>query len=277
MEGKKVEVLDGASPKGNGGLVNERDIAMDFSLQVYKKFDRLIKASILFGSQARGTATAVSDIDIILVVDDASVNWDMELIAWYREELAKVISASKYPKELHINTIKLTTWWQDLLYGEPVVLNIIRYGEALIDIGGFFNPLKALLIEGKIKSTPEAVYASLQRSPKHLARSRICLLDAIDGIYWGMVDAAQAALITAGKMPPSPEHIPLMLKETFVDKNMLNMEYVKDIKDLYALHKGIIYGQINIIKGSDVDVWQVKAEKFLSEVASLISRMIATS
>ncbi len=145
----------------------EKDVAVDFAVKVHKKFDRLIKASILFGSQAKNTATASSDIDIILIVDDAAINWDMELVAWYREELAKIIAENEYRRELHINTVKLTTWWQDMLYGDPVVINIIRYGEALIDSGGFFNPLKALLIQGKIRSTPEAVYVALQRAPTH--------------------------------------------------------------------------------------------------------------
>ncbi len=253
---------------------SEKDIAMGFALDVHKKFDRLIKASVLFGSQVKGSATATSDIDIILVVDDASINWDMELIAWYREELAKIISGNKYAQELHINTIKLSTWWQDLLYGDPVVINILRYGEVLIDIGGFFNPLKSLLLQGKIRSTPEAVYAALQRAPNHLARSKASQLGAIEGVYWTFIDAAQAALITAGKMPPSPEHIPFMLKQTFVDKKMLDLDYVRAIKDIYTLHRGIVHGDIVNIKGSDIDAWQLKAEKFLQEITGLISRMI---
>ena len=254
--------------------ITERDIAMDFAMQVHKKFDRLIKASILFGSQAKDTATASSDIDIILVVDDASINWDLELISWYREELSKIIASSKYKQEFHINTVKLTTWWQDLLYGEPVILNIIRYGEVLIDIGGFFTPLKSLLLQGKIRSTPEAVYSSLQRAPTHLARSRTSILNAIEGIYWSMIDASQAVLITAGKMPPSPEHIPLMLKQTFVDQNMMSMETVNNIKEIYSIHKGVSHGQITQIKGSDIDLWQLRAEKYLSEVTTLIAKMI---
>jgi len=274
MAEKRVDELVELPQEEQKSIVTEKDIAMDFALQVHRKFDRLIKASVLFGSQAKGTANATSDIDIIIVVDDASINWDLELIAWYREELAKIIAASNYRQELHINTIKLTTWWQDLMYGEPVVINIIRYGEVLIDIGGFFNPLKSLLLQGKIRSTPEAVYASLQRAPMHLARSRASQLSAIEGVYWTMVDASQAALITAGKMPPSPEHIPLMLKQTFIDKNLLSIEYIKLIKDLYSIHKGILHGQITSIKGSDIDAWQETAEKFLSEITSLIAKMI---
>jgi predicted nucleotidyltransferase/uncharacterized protein (UPF0332 family) len=255
-------------------VMTEKDIAMDFALQVVKKFDRLIKASVLFGSQTKDSATAESDIDIILIVDDASVNWDMELVAWYREELAKIISASRYAKDLHVNTIKLSTWWQDMIYGEPVVINIIRYGEALIDIGGFFNPLKSLLLQGKIRSTPEAVYSSLQRAPNHLARSKLSVLSAIEGVYWTMVDASQAVLMTAGKMPPSPEHIPLMLKTTFVDKGMMDIIEVKMMKDIYLLHKSINHGDVTTIKGTDIDMWQDKAEKYLQKVTSMIAKMI---
>jgi len=255
----------------------EKEIAMDFAEKVQKKFDRLVKASVLFGSQtdSKGGAKADSDIDIILIVDDAAVNWDLELVAWYREELGILISNQKYAKELHINTVKLTTWWQDMLHGDPVVLNILRYGEALIDYGGFFNPLKALLLNGKVRSTPEAVYAALQRVPNHISRSIASELSAIEGAYWAMVDSAHAALITAGKMPPSPDHIPGLLKETFVDTGMLKMKYIKAMRELYMLHKAIVHRRISNIKGSEIDEWQKMAEEFLIEITKIIDILLA--
>lgn len=254
--------------------MSEKDIAMEFASLIHKKFDRLIKASVLFGSQAKDTATPSSDIDIVIVVDDVTVPWDQELIAWYREELGKVIQGRDYGRELHINTVKLSTWWQDMIRGDPVIINMLRYGEALIDIGGFFNPLKSLLIQGKIKSTPEAVYSALQRAPSHLARSKTALLGAIEGAYWSMVDSAQAALITAGKMPPSPEHIPELLKMTFVDPNLLKMGFVNAFKDLHIIHKSITHGKINSIKGAEIDNWQQTAERFMSEMVRLIDLLL---
>src|SRR3989344_2690788 len=178
-------------------LISEKDIAMDFAINVQRKFSSMIKSIVLFGSQAKDTATSSSDIDIIIIIDDASIRWDAELVAWYREELSKMISSQNYSSELHINTVRLTTWWQDLLYGDPVVINILRYGEVMLDSGGFFQPLKVLLLDGKIKSTPEAVHVALQRAPTHLLRSRLSEMNAIEGVYWAMVDSAQAALMTA--------------------------------------------------------------------------------
>ncbi|MDO8508072.1 MAG: nucleotidyltransferase domain-containing protein [Nanoarchaeota archaeon] len=255
-------------------LIDNKEIAMDFAEKAQKKFDRLIKASVLFGSQATNDSKPGSDVDVIFIIDDAAVNWDLELIAWYREELGKLMSSQRYPRELHINTIKLTTWWQDLMQGDPVVLNILRYGEVLIDYGGFFNPLKSLLIQGRIRSTPEAVYNALQRAPIHLGRSKLAILSSIEGVYWTMIEAAQAALITAGALPPSPEHVPKMLKIEFVDKGMTKIENVRLLRDIYVLHKGITHREIHEIKGEDIDKWQDIAEKFLMEMTKIIDQIL---
>ena len=255
-------------------LKKETDIAMDFALKAYKKFDKMVKSIILFGSTAKQTAVTGSDIDIIILIDDASINWDQELIAWYREELEKLIKSNPYQNALHINTVKLSTWWEDLMRGDPIVVNILRYGEPMIDMAGFFNPLKALLIKGKIKSTPEAIYSALQRAPQHIARSKISELGAIEGVYWAMIDSAQAALITAGKIPPSPEHIPGMLKQTFVDSGMLKIDAVKAVKGIYTLHKSIAHKEISDIKGVEIDKWQETAEKFLSEMVRIIDSLL---
>lgn len=255
-------------------LAGNREIAMDFAARVQEKFDRIVKASILFGSQTKNTSTQNSDIDIVLVIDDASIEWDLELIAWYREELGKLIKAKDYGRDLHVNTVKLTTWWQDLIHGDPVVLNILRYGEPLIDLGGFFVPLKSLLEKGKIRSTQEAAFMALQRAPAHLVRSKIAEMGAVEGIYWAMVDSAQAALIVAGKIPPSPEHIGDMLKEAFADTGMLSMGYVRAFNDLFDMHKNISHGKVSEVKGAEIDRWQGLAEKFMSEMTSLINKML---
>ncbi|MEK6927440.1 MAG: nucleotidyltransferase domain-containing protein [Nanoarchaeota archaeon] len=258
----------------NDPFNSEREIAADFAMHAHKKFDKMIKASILFGSQAKKTATPSSDIDIVFIIDDVSIAWDLELISWYREELGKLIAASDYGRELHINTIKLSTWWNDLLYGDPVVINIIRYGEALIDSGGFFNPIKGLLQSGKIRSTHEAVYVSLERAPGHLLRSKMSKLSAIDGLYWCMVDSAQAALMTLGKIPPSPEHIPGLLQEELVSRGILKESYATAMKEMYQLYKGISHGAIHDIKSEIIDEWNITAESFMNEMIRIINQIL---
>ena len=255
-------------------LRSESEIATDFATKAYQKFDKIIKSIILFGSSAKQTSVTGSDIDIIIVLDDVSIKWDEELIAWYREELDKILRRNPYKQSLHINTVKLSTWWEDIMRGDPVVLNVLRYGEAIIDMAGFFEPLKYLLLTGKIKPTPEAIYTSLQRAPTHLLRSKVSELNSIEGLYWCMVDASHAALIAANEFPPSPEHIPGSLKQAFVDNGKLNMKYVGWYRDLLVLHKKIAHGEIKDLKGVEIDDWQKKTEDFLDTMAKLVKDIV---
>ncbi len=258
-------------------LRTDFDIAMDFAAKVYTKFNKLVKSVILFGSTAKKTNVPGSDIDIIILIDDAAIRWDDELITWYREELEKVIRANDYKKDLHINTIKLTTWWEDMIRGDPVVISIIREGQSLIDFGGFFEPLKYLLVTGKIRSTPEAIYSLLQRAPQHIVRSKVSGLNAIEGLYWAMIDSAQAALISIKVQPSSPENIPVELKRNFVNAGSLKMKYAVWLRDLLILHKRILHKEVTDLKGIEIDEWQKRTEEFLGVMAKLVNDLIEKS
>jgi predicted nucleotidyltransferase/uncharacterized protein (UPF0332 family) len=282
MEGKKEEAKEVRKLSSKDlkqaptlKLKEEKEIAMDFATKVYEKFNKLVKSVILFGSQIKGTAQKSSDIDIMILIDDASILWDEELVAWYREELGKLIQASPYQKEIHINSTKLTTWWNDLSRGDPVILNIIRYGIPLIDFGGFFEPLKMLLQQGKIRPTPEAIYACLQRTPFHIGRSKTAELNAVEGLYWAMIDSAHAALMAAKQMPPSPENVPQMLREIFVETGNLKKEYIEVLEQVMSLHKGIIYKEISNLQGVEIDLLQAKTEKFVQEMTRLVNEVLS--
>jgi len=255
-------------------IKGENEIVTDFAAKVYKKFDKIIKSVILFGSAAKKTTGPGSDIDVVIIIDDVVIYWDQELIAWYREELERILKLNPYQKVLHINTIKLSTWWEDLMRGDPVLINILRYGEAILDMAGFFEPLKYLLIKGKIRSTPEAVYGCLKRAPTHLLRSKIAELNAIEGLYWAMVDSSQAALNSINILSPSPEHISMDLKENFVNNGKLKMKYVLWYRDLLILHKKIAHGEIHELKGVEIDDWQEKTEDFIKIMAQLVKDVI---
>jgi len=259
--------------KGTLKIDGERDIAYDFATKIYAQFGKIIKSIVLFGSTAKQTAAEKSDIDIIIIIDDCTIQWDAELVAWYREELGKLIQVNPYKKSLHINTVRLRTWWNEMMRGDPLIVNIIRYGEALIDFGGFFNPLKVLLEEGKITNTPETVYITLSRVPAHMARSKANMINAIEGLYWAMVDAAHSALMAAKQVPPSPEHIPEMLSQEFVSKKMINSKLVKWYEDLYTLAHKYFRGELTDVKGKDIDEWETRTDEFVKEMATLTDKL----
>jgi predicted nucleotidyltransferase/uncharacterized protein (UPF0332 family) len=250
-------------------LESDQEIAYDFAVKAYKKFQDVVKSIALFGSTAKHTATSKSDIDIIIIVDDCTVLWDEELIAWYREELAKLISGEKYKKDLHINTVTLSTFWKEIKEGDPVAINVLRYGQPLVDHGGLFSPLKVLLRRGKIRPTPEAIYISLQRAPMHLSRSKYAILGAVEGLYWAMVDAAHAALMASGHSPPSPEHVYDMLKKVLPK---LPAKYTAYFKEVYQIAHNITHGNVKTIHGKHIDDLRTKAESFVNEMKKQVKR-----
>jgi hypothetical protein len=65
-----------------------------------------------------------------------------------------------------------------------------------------------------------------------------------------------------------------MLKENFVDKGMLKIEAVKDMRDIYVLHKAIAHGEVKSVKGIEIDAWQQKAEKFMLEMTRIIDLLL---
>lgn len=258
-------------------LMTERDIALDFATKVYKEFDQMIKSVVLFGSTAKKTVVDGSDIDIIILIDDVSISWDEELISYYREKLGEIIKENPYKKSLHINSVKLSTWWNDLMRGDPVVINILRHGDTLIDYGGFFDPLKVLLKNGAIRSTPEAIYTLLQRAPTHLARATNSLLAVVDGLYWCCVDSAHAALISSEVMPPSPEHIGDSLDDTFVSNKMLKRKFVDFYNEIHSLTKDIVHGRRVQVSGKKLDELYERTDEFLQEMIRLVDDVIDSS
>ena len=255
-------------------LANEREIGMDFATKAYKEFNTLVKSIVLFGSAAKHTLEERSDIDIIVILDDISIKFDEELIAWYRKKLATLLNKHQYQHPLHISSVKLSSWWSDLMKGDPVVLNVLRYGDALIDFGGFFKPLQVLLKDGKIRATPEAIYTLLERAPAHMTRARGAMLAVVDGVYWSMVDSAHAALIAADVMPPSPEKIMQTLDKTFVQNKLLHPKFAKNYDIVHTLAKDIVHGKRVSIEGKYLDDLFKMSDEFLNEMSRLVEDLV---
>lgn len=258
-------------------LVGEEEIAMDFASKIYKNFELMISSIIMFGSSANQEKKIESDIDIAIILDDISVRWDEELIAIYRKELGRMVSENPYIKSLHLNTIKLSVWWQDLLRGDPVVIDVLRQGKILIDKNNFFLPQKALLQSGNIRPSAEAIYNLLERTTVHLGRSRVAVIGAVESCYWACVDSAHALLMSSNNLPPSPRHVAEMLEKIFVkDLKMMDNKYVKIYTDTYDFMKKIEHGDLKSVSGKELDRIRKDSEEFVLETTRIIDKLIET-
>jgi len=244
------------------------NIAYDFAKKIYKELGAFIKAIILFGSAAR-RKVVTGDIDILIIVDDISVKLSAEMIEAYRVITEKLIL--KTSKRLHVTTLKFTSFWEYVRIGDPIGMNILRDGVALIDTG-FFDPVQALLFQGRIRPTEESVWTYFSRSPATLANSKWHILQATLDLYWAVIDASHAALMNVGEIPPSPSHVGDLLEEKLVKEHKLEKKYVDIMRKFYDLSKKILRRDIKEISGAEFDKYYAEAREFVDRMKVFIEK-----
>ncbi len=249
--------------------VNEDvNIARQFARIMYKEFGNFIPCLVLFGSAAQNLPSPKRDIDILIVLDDVRIKFTRELVETYRILTERAI-AQVEPKRLHVQSMKLTAFWEYIRAGDPVAINILRSGVALIDTG-FFDPLQALLDQGRIRPSDESVWTYFTMAPASLHRAEQHLLTAVVDLYWAAIDAAHAALMVVGETPPSPAHITDMIQDVLVHKYHLSSYSAKAMAELYKVFKGITHRDIKSVSAKDYERYRKMADMFVKDMRAFI-------
>ena len=243
------------------------DLAAQFTREITKELGTFIKAVVLFGSAARRTEEKGSDIDLLVVIDDISLNVSQELVQAYRIVLQKVIG--RVSSKLHITSLRFTSFWDYIRNGDPIGINILRDGVPLID-SGFVEPLQALLRTGRIRPTEESIWTYFMKAPNTLHNSKWHILQASIDLYWAVIDAAHAALMKLGEIPPSPSHVADLMEQRMVRGKILEHKYVVIMRNFYKLAKMIGHRQISEIKGEEFDKYFKDAEDFINRMRKII-------
>ena len=244
-------------------------IARTFAKQIYDEFGNFISALILFGSTARKQQRS-HDIDILVVLDDVKIIFTQELVETYRILTEKVM-AKVAPDRLHVHSMTLTSFWEYIRNGDPVAINILRDGVSLID-NGFFDPLKVLLADGRIRPTTEAVYNYYNLAPASIFRAKQSLLNAGINLYWSVIDSAHAALMSEGEIPPSPDHVSEIFDRRLIQTGKIKRKYKDVLQELYLLSKKITYREKKELTGREYDRYKEMAEDFVKEIKKYLER-----
>ncbi|MBI3036530.1 nucleotidyltransferase domain-containing protein [Candidatus Woesearchaeota archaeon] len=261
------------NPNIKGYNKEELKIAYEFARRMHGEFGDFLKAIVVFGSTAKHIASKAGDVDILVVVDDVTVTPTQELVEAYRIIVEKMVT--DVSTRLHVTTIKLSTFWEYIRAGDPIGMNILRDGVALLDTG-FFDPLRALLMRGRIRPSEEAVWTYFARAPRTLHNAKWHVLQAVIDMYWAVIDAAHAALMMLGETPPSPDHVAFILEEKLVKPNHLDRKYAVIVNKLYLLQKKIMHREIREIKGAYLDTLFKEAQGFVERIDEFINKQFKT-
>ncbi|MEK6939002.1 MAG: nucleotidyltransferase domain-containing protein [Nanoarchaeota archaeon] len=241
--------------------------ALKFTEQLKRELDGFLVSVIMFGSSARREDTLKSDIDVLVITNDTNVTINDALVETYRIIVNNIIA--KVSNKLHITSMTLTSFWEHTKTGDPVVVNILRDGVALLDMG-FFDPMQKLLKQGRIRPSEESIWRYFGRSPRTLLNSRWHLLQASLDLYWAVIDSAHAALMRKNEIPPTPEHVADMLEKVFVKHKLLESKYVDTMRKFYRLSKMITHREIKEIKGPEFEKLYLEADAFVRRMRVLI-------
>ncbi|MFW5991267.1 MAG: nucleotidyltransferase domain-containing protein [Candidatus Nanoarchaeia archaeon] len=247
---------------------SEIEIAYKFSKEIYKELGHFIKAVVLFGSKANQPKNHEGDIDILLVVDDVTYYMTSEVVEAYRLIVENKIL--KISKRIHITTLKFTSFWDYVRQGDPIALNMLRDGVALIDTG-FFTPIQMLLFSGEVRPSKEAVMAYMARSTQAFNNSGKLIVQATLDLYWAVVDAAQAAIMKAGEMPPNPAHVPDILHK-LVKQKLISKKSPKIMKSFYSLAKQILHNKKTHVSATEYETLYKEAQTFINDLKKFINK-----
>ncbi len=248
------------------------DIVLEFSKLAKKELQELLKAIVLFGSSAKKSSQSEkdikkNDIDILLILDDVSIQLSPELIQTYRIIVEKIIA--KTSKKLHITTLRLTNFWEYVRAGDPVAINMLRDGVAILDTG-IYEPLQLLLHQGRIRPSPESIQNYFTMAPQTLHNSRMHIMQACLDLYWAVIDSAHASLMSLNEIPPSPAHVADLMEEKMVKTGLIHKKYAKIMRQFYHLGKSITHGELTHISGDQYDGYYKEAHEFVSAMERFI-------
>tara|TARA_Y100000310_G_scaffold210578_1_gene211220 strand:+ start:540 stop:1349 length:810 start_codon:yes stop_codon:yes gene_type:complete len=244
-------------------------IANNFATKLKSELGDFLLGVVVFGSTVRFEATEKSDIDILVITDDVSFQLSDPLVEGYRIIVENIINATS--RKLHVTSMTLTSFWEYVKSGDPVAINMLRDGVALID-NNMFIPLQELLKQGRIRPSEEGVWNYFGRAPRTLANSRWHLLQATLDLYWAVIDSAHAALMRKNVIPPTPDHVAEMLEKELVKKKELEKKYVNTMKKFYKLSKMVTHREIKEVKGHEYEAYYKEAQEFVHRMKRIIER-----
>jgi predicted nucleotidyltransferase len=236
---------------------NFNDIILNFSKDLIEKVDGLVKSIVLFGSYAENKESEKSDIDLLIIIDDIYAK-DLNItVPFYFDNLNKLLADEKY-KKIHVTTLTLSKFWEMILNGDPLVLDILRKGEPIIDPAGIFGSLKKMLENGLIKTSPEYLEIMKKRAEEWINYANLILIKAFESLYNSVVTISQYYLIKNNINIYSPEDI-LKKFEELKKKRKISSEVYNYYKKIYEYMKKIEHKEV---KNIDLNLLKEFLEEF---------------
>ena len=275
-----LQLIALSAPIHDTGMLQAIKIAEVHKTMVLKKFEKYIVSYVLAGSLVQGKATATSDIDVWIVIDDTDVKKMTR--AELKDKLRAIIigmgieagELTGIKNKINIQVYILTDFWDSLREANPVIFTLLRDGVPFFD-RGIFMPWKQLLKMGKIKPSAEAIDMFMGTGEQVIRRVQLKLNEiGMEDIYYALLTPSQAALMLYGVAPPSPKETGTLIRQIFVQKEKLMEEkFVKILERVVGLRKAIEHGEKKELTGKEIDELLSDGDKYLKRIKRLFTQI----
>ena len=263
-------------PLHDKGLLGALRVAEIHKSLVLQKFEKYVVSYVFGGSLVRGEATASSDVDVFIIINDTDVKRmpRLELLERLRsiiyQYVAEANAIAGVKNKLEPQIYLLTDFWEAVKDAHPVMFTFIRDGVPLYDRGTFM-PWKSLLRKGKLKPSPEAIDSFMSMGDQVIPRSKKTLLsDIFVNIFWGVSTPAQALLMLNGCPPPNAKkELVRDFTREFYDTGMIEKKYITFIDKVVNIWRDYEHEKIKEISGKEIDKLLKDTEDYLKRMKTL--------
>jgi len=163
---------------------------------------------------------------------------------------------------------------KEIFNGDREFYETLRSSEIVYDPKHFIDPVKEMIISGKMHGTREATIQRFISIGEIFKKIDMIKHKILDNMYTSCVELSQALIIEKKGIICKPKEIVKKLKRYFVDTKILEKKYLEIAQDIIKIYKDIEHGKARIPDGIEIDVLQRKAEAFQERIIEILEKKI---
>ncbi|MBN1544336.1 hypothetical protein JW898_02635 [Candidatus Woesearchaeota archaeon] len=242
-----------------------RDIE-SFSEKVRSRYKALISSSVI-----KRPSSASESVELIFLIDDLNnVVFDQQ-VEGLKLDISEMAYTSTLP--LKCGTLLASEFWAGFNARDEGTMHLLRESLAVHD-NGFFLPIQDLLVTGKIRPSKESVNVYFVKAEHSVKDANHHVARAVVDLYWAVTDAAHAAVMVAGIVPPSPSHLAETVKRELVARNLVHRRCGEIIDRVYDAAKKVMHREVFEVSGRDFDSYLADADFFIKEIDEFVKEHV---
>ena len=253
------------------GEVSKKEMmsrVVKFTNVIRQQYGDVVKSVLIFGSAAKNTMKKSSDVDVWVVLDDTATKStsDFERVSMNIQLVAHEL------KDLHVQTTKLTEFWQWMKMGSPELVNFLRYSLPVYDTG-FIKPVKKMLEMGLLPPSEETIKLKSKAASVRMKKIEMDIKALVFELRYASLDVCQAVAMHYYNEQPDAKAVPDFLKRLVKEKK-LEKSYVSKFKKLNKLWKDIDHKKIKNIDGKYLDDALTLSKDIVSRMNEMLPKDI---